>query len=223
MSPSSRPSRMMIDVPSDAPNFTFTVANESPSRLLTWPEASLPATAVTGRIKASTRRARPSSGARGPRRARCPGPDGSRRACSRCRMPRGLWRPALPGRRRRTGSPFFRGARSVLVDLHARGVHGEHPDLHPDDPLLLRCREQAFHRAVPGPAVEPPADGDPLAVALRQVPPRGSRPAHPQQGVDEPVVVDRHVAPLSRQQVRDPHEPVKRDAIPRRTHTPIIT
>lgn len=41
MSPSSRPSRMMIDVPSDAPNFTFTVANESPSRLLTWPEASL--------------------------------------------------------------------------------------------------------------------------------------------------------------------------------------
>lgn len=50
---------MMIDVPSDAPNFTFTVANESPSRLLTWPEASLPATAVTGRIKASTRRARP--------------------------------------------------------------------------------------------------------------------------------------------------------------------
>lgn len=45
---------MMIDVPSDAPNFTFTVANESPSRLLTWPEASLPATAVTGRIKASS-------------------------------------------------------------------------------------------------------------------------------------------------------------------------
>lgn len=44
----------MIDVPSDAPNFTFTVANESPSRLLTWPEASLPATAVTGRIKASS-------------------------------------------------------------------------------------------------------------------------------------------------------------------------
>ena len=36
------------------PNFTFTVANESPSRLLTWPEASLPATAVTGRIKASS-------------------------------------------------------------------------------------------------------------------------------------------------------------------------
>ena len=41
-------------MPSDAPNFTFTVANESPSRLLTWPEASLPATAVTGRIKASS-------------------------------------------------------------------------------------------------------------------------------------------------------------------------
>ena len=111
----------------------------------------------------------------------------------------------------------------VLVDLHARGVHGEHPDLHPDDPLLLQCREQALHRAVPGPAVEPPADGDPLAVALRQVPPRGSRPAHPQQGVDEPVVVDRHVAALSRRRMRDPHEPVKRDAIPRRTHTTIIT
>ena len=118
---------------------------------------------------------------------------------------------------------FFRRPGRVLVDLHARGVHGGRPDLHPDDPLLLQCREQALHRAVPGPAVEPPADGDPLAVALRQVPPRGSRPAHPQQGVDEPVVVDRHVAPLSRQQVRDPHEPVKRDAIPRRTHTPIIT
>ena len=62
----------------------------------------------------------------------------------------------------------------MLVDLHARGVHGEHPNLDGDDPLLLQCREQAFHRAVPGPAV-------------------------------------------------DPHEPVKRDAIPLRTHTPIIT
>ena len=131
--------------------------------------------------------------------------------------------PPSPGDADGPGTPFFRRPGRVLVDLHARGVHGEHPDLHPDDPLLLQCREQAFHRAVPGPAVEPPADGDPLAVALRQVPPRGSRPAHPQQGVDEPVVVDRHVAPLSRQQVRDPHEPVKRDAIPRRTHTPIIT
>ena len=30
------------------------MTNESPSRLLTWPEASLPATAVTGRIKASS-------------------------------------------------------------------------------------------------------------------------------------------------------------------------
>ena len=68
--------------------------------------------------------------------------------------------------------PFFRRPGRVLVDLHARGVHGEHPDLHPDDPLLLQCREQAFHRAVSGPAVEPPADGDPLAIALRQIPPR---------------------------------------------------
>ena len=110
----------------------------------------------------------------------------------------------------------------MLVDLPARGVRGGHPDLHPDDPLLLQCREQAFHRAVPGPAVEPPADGDPLAVALRQVPPRGSRAAHPQQGVDERVVVDRHVAALARQQMRDPHEPVKRDVMPRRTHA-IIT
>ena len=131
--------------------------------------------------------------------------------------------PPSPGDADGPGSLFFRRPGRVLVDLHARGVHGGRPDLHPDDPLLLQCREQALHRAVPGPAVEPPADGDPLAVALRQVPPRGSRPAHPQQGVDEPVVVDRHVAPLSRQQVRDPHEPVKRDAIPRRTHTPIIT
>lgn len=67
------------------------------------------------------------------------------------------------------------------------------------------------------------ADGDPLAVALRQVPPRGSRAAHPQQGVDERVVVDRHVAVLSRQRMCDPHEPVRRDVIPRRTHTTIIT
>ena len=134
---------MMIDVPSDAPNFTFTVANESPSRLLTWPEASLPATAVTGRIKASTRRALP-------------------------------W----------------------------------------------AARSWAASCSLPGPGW---ISTSVLPLALRQVPPRGSRPAHPQQGVDEPVVVDRHVAPLSRQQVRDPHEPVKRDAIPRRTHTPIIT
>ena len=111
----------------------------------------------------------------------------------------------------------------VLVDLHARGVHGEHPNLDGDDPLLLQCREQAFHRAVPGPAVEPPADGDPLAVALRQVPPQDSRAAHPRQGVDERVVVDRHVAAPARRRMRDPHEPVKRDAIPRRTHTTIIT
>ena len=111
----------------------------------------------------------------------------------------------------------------MLVDLHARGVHGEHPNLDGDDPLLLQCREQAFHRAVPGPAVEPPADGDPLAVALRQVPPQDSRAAHPRQGVDERVVVDRHVAAPARRRMRDPHEPVKRDAIPRRTHTTIIT
>ena len=119
--------------------------------------------------------------------------------------------------------PLFRRPGRVPVDLHARGVHGGRPDLHPDDPLLLQCREQALHRAVPGPAVEPPADGDPLAVALRQVPPRGSRPAHPQQGVDERVVVDRHVAAPARRRMRDPHEPVKRDVIPRRTHTTIIT
>ena len=109
------------------------------------------------------------------------------------------------------------------VDLHARGVHGGHPDLHLDDPLLLQCREQAPCRAVPGPAVEPLVDGDPLAVALRRISPRGSRAAHPQQGVDERVVVDRHVAALARQQMRDPHELVKRDVIPRRTHTTIIT
>ena len=34
--------------------------------------------------------------------------------------------------------------------LHARGVHGEHPDPHPDDPPLLQCREQAPCRAVLG-------------------------------------------------------------------------
>ena len=45
--------------------------------------------------------------AHGPRRARCPGSDGSRRPCSRRRMPRELWYSALPWRRRRTGSPFF--------------------------------------------------------------------------------------------------------------------
>ena len=78
----------------------------------------------------------------------------------------------------------------MLADLHARGVHGGHPDLHPDDPLLLQCREQAPCRVVPGPAVEPLVDGDPLAVALRQVPPRGSRAAHPQQGIGERVVVE---------------------------------
>lgn len=90
-----------------------------------------------------------------------------------------------------------------------------------DDPLLLQCREQALYRTVPGPAVEPLVDGDPLVVALQLVPPRGSRAARPQQGVDERVVVDRHVAALARQQMRDPHEPVKRDVIPRRTHTTI--
>ena len=169
------------------------------------------------------RRARPSSGARGPRRARCPGSDGSRRPCPRCRMPRELWRSALPGRRRRTVSPLFRRPSRVLVDLHARGAHGEHPDPHPDDQLLPQCREQALYRAVPGPAVEPLVDGDPLAVALRLIPPRGSRAAHPQQDVDERVVVNRHVAALARQQMRDPHELVKRDVIPRRTHTTIIT
>ena len=57
----------------------------------------------------------------------------------------------------------------------------------------------------------------------RQAPPRGSRAAHPRQGVDERVVVDRHVAAPARQRMRDPHEPVKRDVIPRRTHTTTIT
>ena len=99
----------------------------------------------------------------------------------------------------------------------------ERADFHPDDPFLPQCREQALHRAVPGPAVEPPADGDPLAVALRRVPPRGSRAAHPRQGVDERVVADRHVAAPARQRMRDPHEPVKRDVILRHTHTTITT
>ena len=45
--------------------------------------------------------------AHGPRRARCPGSDGSRRPRSRRRMARELWYSTLPGRRRRTGSPFF--------------------------------------------------------------------------------------------------------------------
>ena len=173
MSPSSRPSRMMIDVPSDAPNFTFTVTNESPSRLLTWPEASLPATAVTGRIKASTRRALPWAARSWAASCSLPGPGW----ISTSVLPLSDTTRTLvfrPPRETPTDRepPFFRRPGRVLVDLHARGVHGEHPDLHPDDPLLLQCREQALHRAVPGPAVEPPADGDPLAIALRQIPPR---------------------------------------------------
>ena len=83
--------------------------------------------------------------------------------------------PPSPGDADGPGAPLFRCPGRVLVDLPARGVHGGHPDLHPDDPLLLQCRGQAPCRAVPGPAVEPLVDGDPLAVALRQVPPRGSR------------------------------------------------
>ena len=127
-----------------------------------------------------------------------------------------MFRPQ--GRRRRAGSPLPRHPGRVPVGLRARGVHGEHPDLRPDAPLLPPCREQALHRAIPGPAVEPPVDGDPLAAALRQAPPRGSRATHPRQGVDERVV-----AASARQRMRDPHEPVKRDVIPRRTHTTIIT
>lgn len=74
---------------------------------------------------ASGRTARPAAGwnppvravherarAHGPRRARCPGSDGSRRPRSRRRMARELWYSTLPGRRRRTGSPFF-GAPAV--------------------------------------------------------------------------------------------------------------
>ena len=118
------------------------------------------------------RRARPWSGTRGPRRARCPGSNGFRRASTRCRIPRELWCSCLPGIRRRTAAPFFQGARGVLVDLHARGVHGEHPDLDGDDPFLLQGGEQALDCAVPRPAVEPLVDGDPLAIALRQIPPR---------------------------------------------------
>ena len=58
-------------------------------------------------------------------------------------------------------------------------------------PLVHAVHEQVLYRAVPGPAAEPPADGDPLAATLRQDPPRGSRAAHPRQGVGERVVVDR--------------------------------
>ena len=70
--------------------------------------------------------------------------------------------------------------------------------------------------------VGPLVDSDPLAEAFGEVPPRGSRPAHPQQGVDHGVVVHDHVAALARQQVRDRHEPARRDVIPRRTRTPVI-
>ena len=108
------------------------------------------------------------------------------------------------------------------MDLHARGVHGEDPGLHGDGPLLLQCREQALYHAVPGPAVGPLVDGAPLAEAFGQVLPRGSRTAHPQQSVGHGVVVHDHVAPLARQQVRDPHEPARRDVIPQRTRTPVI-
>ncbi|WP_232781356.1 hypothetical protein, partial [Bifidobacterium longum] len=44
-----------------------------------------------------------------------------------------------------------------------------------------------------------------------------------EQTLKQNMVVDRHVAALARQQMRDPHEPVRCDAIPRRTHTTIIT
>ena len=128
--------------------------------------------------------------------------------------------PPSPGDHDGLRPPFSRGAGRVPVDLHARGVQRGHPDLDGDDPLLLQGGEQALDRAVPGPAVEPLVDGDPLAVTGGQIPPRGAGAAHPQQRVDERVVVDRHVAPLTRQQMRDPHELVQRDAIPRRTHTP---
>lgn len=80
--------------------------------------------------------------------------------------------PASPGYADGLRPPFFQGARGVLVDLHARGVHGEHPDLDGDDPFLLQGGEQALDCAVPRPAVEPLVDGDPLAIALRQIPPR---------------------------------------------------
>ena len=53
----------------------------------------------------------------------------------------------------------------------------------PNGMPILQCREQALYRAVPGPAVEPLVDGYPLAAALRQIPPRGSRAAHPRQSV----------------------------------------
>ena len=130
--------------------------------------------------------------------------------------------PSSPGHPDGPEPPFFRGRGGVLVDLHARGVHGEDPDLHGDDPLLLQRREQALDHAVAAPPVETLVDGDPLAEAFGQVPPRRSRPAHPQQGVGHGVVVHDHVAALARQQVRDPHELVQRDVIPRRTHASII-
>ena len=46
--------------------------------------------------------------------------------------------PSSPGHADGPEAPFFRGRCGVLVDLHARGVHGEDPDLHGDDPLLDR-------------------------------------------------------------------------------------
>ena len=46
--------------------------------------------------------------------------------------------------------------------------------------------------------VGPLVDSEPLAEAFGEVPPRGSRPAHPQQGVGHGVVVHDHVAPLAR-------------------------
>lgn len=60
--------------------------------------------------------------------------------------------------------PLFSAPRPRAGDLHARGVHGGHPDLRPDGTPLPQCRGRAPCRAVPGPAVEPPADGGPLAV-----------------------------------------------------------
>ena len=67
-----------------------------------------------------------------------------------------MFRP--PGETPTGREPLFWRPGRVPVDLRARGVDGEHPDLRPDDPLLPQCREQALHRAVPGPAVEPPVD-----------------------------------------------------------------
>ena len=57
----------------------------------------------------------------------------------------------------------------------------------------------------------------------RQAPPRGFRAAHPRQGVDERVVAAPHRCRAGAATVRDPHEPVKHDAIPRHTHTTTIT